>query len=66
VAVDTEPGDCTVHFGDVMHAAPPPAGGGAGRRALYVTCMPARAFDFIPPGKSYNDVIRAREDGTRT
>jgi hypothetical protein len=57
VAVDTEPGDCTVHFGDVMHAAPPPRGSGPGRRALYLTAMPERAFAHIPPGKSYNDTI---------
>ncbi|MGH7894825.1 MAG: phytanoyl-CoA dioxygenase family protein [Candidatus Binatia bacterium] len=60
VAIDTAPGDCTVHFGDVMHAAPPPTGSGPGRRALYLTCMPERAYDAIPPGKSYNDVILAR------
>ena len=60
VAVDTEPGDCTVHFGDVLHAAPPPSGDGPGRRALYLTFMPERAFDFIPAGKGYNDVILAR------
>ncbi|HEX6131433.1 MAG TPA: phytanoyl-CoA dioxygenase family protein, partial [Actinomycetota bacterium] len=60
VAVDTEPGDVTAHFGDVMHAAPPPTGQGPGRRALYVTCMPERAYEAIPAGKSYNDVILAR------
>lgn len=60
VAIDTEPGDVTAHLGDVMHAAPPPRGTGAGRRALYVSCMPERAYDVIPPGKSYNDVILAR------
>jgi hypothetical protein len=57
VAVDTEPGDCTVHFGDVMHAAPPPTGSGPFRRALYLSCLPERAFAHIPPGKSYNDTI---------
>ena len=60
VAVDTEPGDCTVHFGDVMHAAPPPTGYGPGRRALYLSCLPASAFAHIPAGKSYNDTILAR------
>jgi hypothetical protein len=60
VAVDTEPGDCTVHLGDVLHAAPPPVGTGTGRRALYVTFMPAAAFGVIPAGRSYNDTIRAR------
>jgi ectoine hydroxylase-related dioxygenase (phytanoyl-CoA dioxygenase family) len=57
VAIDTEPGDVTVHFGDAMHAAPPPTGAGPGRRALYTTWMPARAYDAIPAGRSYNDVI---------
>jgi hypothetical protein len=60
VAVDTEPGDVTVHFGDVMHAAPPPTGPGPGRRALYVGFLPERAHAWIPAGKSYNDVILAR------
>jgi ectoine hydroxylase-related dioxygenase (phytanoyl-CoA dioxygenase family) len=60
VAVDTAPGDVTVHLGDVFHAAPPPAGTGPGRRVLYLTFMPARAFDAIPAGQSYNDVIRRR------
>ncbi|HEV7731048.1 MAG TPA: phytanoyl-CoA dioxygenase family protein [Candidatus Binatia bacterium] len=59
VAVDTEPGDCTLHIGDVLHAAPPPTGIGPGRRALYITWMPARAYDVIPAGGSYNDVVRA-------
>jgi hypothetical protein len=63
VAVDTAPGDCTVHFGDAMHAAPPPRGEGPGRRALYVTFFPPRAFDVIPAGRSYNDVILARVGG---
>jgi ectoine hydroxylase-related dioxygenase (phytanoyl-CoA dioxygenase family) len=58
MAVDTEPGDVTVHIGDVLHAAPPPEGTGPGRRALYLTFMPPRAFDVIGPGASYNDVIR--------
>lgn len=63
VAIDTEPGDCTVHLGDVMHAAPPPTGAGPGRRALYVSGMPPRAFEVIPAGKSYNDVILRRVGG---
>ena len=63
VAIDTEPGDCTVHFGDVMHAAPPPTGTGPGRRAIYTTWMPARAYERIPAAKSYNDVIIRRVGG---
>jgi hypothetical protein len=60
VALDTAPGDCTLHFGDVLHAAPPPTGEGPGRRALYVSFLPPAAYDVIPAGRSYNDVILAR------
>ncbi|HJQ82597.1 MAG TPA: phytanoyl-CoA dioxygenase family protein [Candidatus Binatia bacterium] len=63
VAVDTEPGDCTVHFGDVLHAAPPPARPGRGRRALYVSFFPARTFAAIPAGRGYNDLLLSRDDG---
>ena len=57
VAVDTEPGDATVHFGHVAHAAPPPTSPDAGRRAMYVTFVRDALFDAIPPGKGYNDVV---------
>lgn len=60
VAVTTAPGDVTVHFGDVMHAAPPPTGTGPGRRALYVSFAPPQARDAIPRRQGYNDVILAR------
>jgi len=66
VAVDTEPGDVTVHYGDVLHAAPPPLGPGPGRRALYLTFMPKRAYDAIGPHQSYNDTIRAQQSGGPT
>ena len=63
VALDTEPGDCTVHFGDAMHAAPPPRGHGPGRRALYVSFFSERVFSLIGPGQGYNDVLLSRDDG---
>ena len=63
VAVDTEPGDCTLHFGDVLHAAPPPTRPGPGRRALYVSWFPERTFAAIPPGNGYNDLLLSRDDG---
>jgi ectoine hydroxylase-related dioxygenase (phytanoyl-CoA dioxygenase family) len=63
VAIDAEPGDVTVHYGHVLHAAPPPTGQGAGRRAVYVGFAGPRLFETIPAGKAYNDVIYA-EDGT--
>lgn len=57
VRVDTQPGDVTMHFGHVSHAAPPPTDPAAGRRAMYVTFVPHRLFDVIPAGKGYNDVV---------
>ena len=63
VALDTEPGDCTIHFGDVLHAAPPPTAPGRNRRALYVSFFPERTFATIPPGKGYNDLLLSRDDG---
>ena len=64
VAIDTEPGDVTAHYGHVLHAAPPPADrGAAGRRALYVTYVPPLVFDMIEPGRGYNDVLFTRDAG---
>ena len=57
IAIDTEPGDVTVHFGHVSHAAPPPTGPHAGRRAMYVTFVRDELFDVIPEGQGYNDVV---------
>ena len=64
VAIDTEPGDVTAHYGHVLHAAPPPADrNAAGRRALYVTFVPPLVFDMIEPGQGYNDVLFTRAAG---
>ena len=59
VAIDTEPGDVTVHVADLMHASPEPTGPG-GRRTLYVTFYPPALWDHVGPGKAFNDVIRNR------
>jgi len=61
VAIDTEPGDVTVHFGHVLHAAPPPSGDGPGRRAVYVTFSRPETLDFVGPGNGYNDVLFERD-----
>ncbi len=58
VALTTEPGDCTVHIKDLMHAAPPPRG--KGRRTLYVSFSSPRMFEAIGPGEAYNDIVRRR------
>jgi hypothetical protein len=59
VAVDTEPGDVTVHIQDLMHASPKPTGTG-GRRTLYVTFFPPTLWDHIGPGEAFNDLVRNR------
>jgi hypothetical protein len=63
VAIDAEPGDVTVHYGHVLHAAPAPTAPDAGRRAVYVGFSRPELFEAIPPGQAYNDVIYADGDG---
>jgi hypothetical protein len=63
VALDTEPGDLTLHYGDAMHTTPPPAADGAGRRALYYKFALPRTFEMIPAGCHYNDALY-RPDAT--
>jgi len=64
VALDTEPGDLTLHYGDVMHTTPPPTAAGAGRRALYYKFALPGTFDKIPAGCHYNDALfRADPEG---
>ena len=61
VALDTEPGDVTVHFGHLLHAAPPPTGDGPGRRALYVSYVSPATLEYVGPGHGYNDVLFERD-----
>jgi hypothetical protein len=61
VALDTEPGDVTVHYGHLLHAAPPPTGSGPGRRALYVSYVQPETLTYIGPGHGYNDVLFERD-----
>lgn len=65
VAVDAEPGDVTLHYGHVLHAAPAPTGRGAGRRAMYVTATRPDTLAFIGSGRGYNDVLFARDGQVR-
>lgn len=57
VALETEPGDITLHYGDTMHTTPPPTADGAGRRALYFKFAEPHTFDWVPAGCHYNDVL---------
>jgi hypothetical protein len=64
VGIDAEPGDVTVHFGHVLHVAPPPESPGAGRKTMYVSYSNPAVFDVIPAGRGYNDVLfTGLEDG---
>jgi hypothetical protein len=64
VALTTEPGDVTVHFGHTLHAAPPPNDPDApGRRALYLSFVPPLTFEMVGPGQGYNDVLFTRSEG---
>jgi ectoine hydroxylase-related dioxygenase (phytanoyl-CoA dioxygenase family) len=61
VALETEPGDCTVHFGHCLHAAPPP-GGKQGRRTIYVGFTRPGIEKVFGPGQGSNDVLYTSED----
>ena len=64
VALETEPGDITLHYGDTMHTTPPPTAPDAGRRALYYKFAEPKTFDWVPAGCHYNDALfRADSDG---
>jgi hypothetical protein len=66
VALDTEPGDVTLHYGDTMHTTPPPTADGAGRRALYLKFSEPHTFEWVPAGCHYNDALfRTDPDGRR-
>jgi len=63
VSLAADPGDVSLHYGDIMHAAPPPTG----KRGPYRECL---LTGFARPGaynhrgdKSYNDVLLSRDDG---
>jgi hypothetical protein len=57
VALETRPGDLTVHYGDTMHSTPAPTADDAGRRALYYKFAEPKTFDFVPAHCHYNDAL---------
>ena len=64
VGIDAEPGDVTVHFGHVLHVAPPPSDPGPARRTMYVAYDNPAVLDVIPERQGYNDVLfTMNEDG---
>jgi len=65
VALETEPGDLTLHYGDTMHTTPAPRSNTAGRRALYYKFAEPKTFQWIPAGCHYNDVLFRPDDAGR-
>jgi ectoine hydroxylase-related dioxygenase (phytanoyl-CoA dioxygenase family) len=61
VAIDTEPGDVTVHIKDVMHASPKPTGDGW-RRTMYVSHFPPSLWEHVGKGEAFNDLVRNRTE----
>jgi hypothetical protein len=66
VAVDTEPGDVTVHDPHVLHAAPPPTGSGPGRRVLYASFVRPETIAYVGTGRGYNDVLFEHDTRVRS
>jgi hypothetical protein len=64
VAFRMQPGDVTLHYGDVMHAAPAPARDGLDAYRISATVGFARPGARHHRGEaSYNAVLHQREDG---
>jgi ectoine hydroxylase-related dioxygenase (phytanoyl-CoA dioxygenase family) len=65
VALETQPGDLTVHSGDTMHTTPPPTSDDAGRRALYYKFAEPKTFEWIPAHCHYNDALFRKDASGR-
>ena len=63
VALETEPGDATVHYGCGLHAGPAPTGPEA-RRTLYIQHYSPRTFDLIGAYQGYNQIMPGYGAGT--
>jgi ectoine hydroxylase-related dioxygenase (phytanoyl-CoA dioxygenase family) len=62
VSLAADPGDVSLHYGDVMHAAPPPTGEGPYRQCLLLAFVRPDAYNHRGE-RSYNDVLLGRDDG---
>ena len=62
VAVETEPGDATVHYGCGLHAGPAPTGLSI-RRTLYLQHYHPRTFDLIGAYQGYNQIMPGYGEG---
>ena len=62
IGLAADPGDVTLHYGDIMHAAPPPTGTGPFRKCVLLAYARADAYNHRGES-SYNDVLLSRKDG---
>jgi ectoine hydroxylase-related dioxygenase (phytanoyl-CoA dioxygenase family) len=62
ISLAADPGDVSLHYGDIMHAAPPPTGAGPYRQCLLLGWTRPDAFNHRGY-KSYNDALLSRDDG---
>ncbi len=62
VGLEAAPGDVSLHYGDVMHAAPPPTGDGP-FRASVVMAFHKEGAAHHRGERHYNDVLLGRDDG---
>ena len=60
VGLAADPGDVTLHYGDIMHAAPPPTGAGPFRKCVLLSFARADAYNHRGE-TSYNDVLLSRD-----
>ena len=62
VSLQADPGDVSLHYSDVMHAAPSPTGDGPFRKCLLVNFARPDVYNHRG-AKSYNDVLLDGDDG---
>lgn len=65
IALETEPGDLTLHYGETMHSTPAPTSPDAGRRVLYYKFAEPKTFAWIPAHCHYNDALFAVDSAGR-
>ena len=63
VALAGQPGDVSIHYGDIMHAAPPPTSAEGPFRTCALLGFARRDARNHRGLESYNDVLLGRDDG---
>jgi hypothetical protein len=63
VSLAAAPGDVSLHYGDTMHAAPPPTRDDLDTYRISAVTGYARAGARAHRGRHYNEVLHRREDG---